>query len=126
MFTPGTILMERHALRPPCFQLQDGPSANGWMPVTLSLTPSALEKELAATGWTFFYMAGMIRATAFGLDRARMFHAALKRLITTVELQNCNCLEIDDVVVRSFVGMPYVRVSAHSRHIQKGRCLSAQ
>ena len=78
------------------------------------------EKELATVGWTFFYMAGEIRTIALGFDKQKMIDAALRRLIANVRLQKCNCLEIDKVAAHSFLGLPYVSVSAHSRHIQKG------
>jgi hypothetical protein len=126
MTTRGTILMHKEALRPQCFQLEDGPYPNAWMAVKHNLTHHELEKELATEGWTFFYMAGAIRATVFGFDRAKMIHAALKRLIANVKLQKCNCLEIDDVATHSFLGMPYVSVSGHPRHIQKGMVFSGQ
>ena len=126
MITSGTILIEKDALHPQCFQLEDGSSPNAWMTVKHNLTSHELEKELATAGWTFFYMAGSIRATAFGFDRARMINAALMRVITNVRQQRCNCLEIDDVATHSFLGMPYVSVSAHPRHIQKGMVFSGQ
>ena len=50
-----------------------------------------------------------------------MINAALRQLTAGDGFQNCNCLEIDDVVMHKFLGMPYVTVSAHARHIQKGR-----
>jgi hypothetical protein len=121
-----TILMEKHALCPPCFQLRDYSYPNAWMVVTHGLTSSELEKELSFTGWTFFYMASAIRATSFGFDRAKMIHAALKRIIATVKKQRCNCLEIDAVTMHSILGMPYVNVSAHPRHIQKGMVFSGK
>ncbi len=126
MITPGTILMEKHTLRPQCFQFEDDPYPNAWMSVKHNLTPYELEKELATAGWTFFYMAGAVRTTSFGFDRAKMIHRAVKRLITNTKLQKCNCLEIEDVATHSFLGMPYVSVSAHPRHIQKGMVFSGQ
>jgi len=96
------------------------------MSVKSRLNFCELEKELASAGWTFFYMAGKITTTAFGFDRQKTVHTALKRLIASVRLQKCNCLEIDAVASRSFFGIPYVRVSAHSRHIQKGLVFSGQ
>jgi hypothetical protein len=71
-------------------------------------------------------MANSIRRTAFGFNRASMIAAALKRVITNVRQERCNCLEIDDVVMHSFLGVPYVSVSAHARHIQKGLVFSGQ
>jgi hypothetical protein len=126
MIAPGTILIEKNAPRPRCFELQDGLSPNAWEPVTHNLTPHQLEEELSATGWTFFFMASAIRSTAFGFDRARATDAALKRVIANVKRQKCNCLQIDEVATHSFLGMPYVSVSAHSRHIQKGMIFSGR
>jgi hypothetical protein len=37
-----------------------------------------------------------------------------------VKRQQCNCLEIDQVTTHSFLGVPCVSISAHSRNIQKG------
>jgi hypothetical protein len=36
------------------------------------------------------------------------------------EAATMHCLEIEDVETRSFWGIPYVSVSGHARHIQKG------
>ena len=126
MLASGTILIERDAPRPRCFELRDGSPVNAWMPVTHNFTPHELEKELSSTGWTFFFMAGAIRSTAFGFDRVRTTDKALKRLIANVERQKCNCLQIDEVAMHSFLGLPYVSVSAHSRHIQKGMIFSGR
>lgn len=120
MITSGTILMEKDALCPPFFHLTDDSSPNAWMSVTHDFTPRAFSEELSAAGWTFFYIASAMRATAFGFNRAKMIRAALKRIITNVRERKCNSLEIDGVAMHSFLGMPYVSVSAHPRHIQKG------
>ena len=68
MTTPGTILIENAALRPQCFQLKDESFPDGRMAVRHNLSSHELEEELS--GWTFFYMAGAIRTTAFGLSSA--------------------------------------------------------
>jgi hypothetical protein len=65
-------------------------------------------------------MAGEIQATAFGFDKPKARRAALKRLITDVRSQRCNSIDITQVTEKSFLGLPYVRVTAHSRHLQKG------
>jgi hypothetical protein len=69
MITPGELLIARDALRPRCFEVEAGSHPNDWMSVKLTLTPQQFEKELLATGWTFFFMAGPIRTTAFGFNR---------------------------------------------------------
>ncbi len=45
-------------------------------------------------------------------------------VITNGESHNCNCVEITEVSAKSFLGTPYVNVSAHSRHIQESSALS--
>jgi len=69
-------------------------------------------------------MAGKVRATAYGLDRQKSMDKALAKLIAGAMRQKCNCLEIDEVATRTFLGIPGVSVSAHTRHIQKGMTFS--
>jgi len=126
MMTPGTILIDKDALRPQCFQVEGNSYPDAWMSLKPNLTPHEFEKELSSANWTFFYMANSISATAFGFNRARIIDAALKRVITKVRQQRCNCLEIEDVTTHSFFGLPYVSVSAHPRHIQKGMVFAGQ
>ena len=120
MIESGTLLIERDTPRPACFQLQPGTDPNSWAPVAQDLSPQDLEKALAASGWTFFYRAGAIRTTAFGFNPASRLATALKRLIALATQQRCNCLQIDQVAAHSFLGFPYVSISAHPRHVQKG------
>ena len=118
--SPGSILVEQNTILPESLGLENGVTGSGWARVTDNPDRHQLETKLTAAGWAFFYMAGKIRTTAFGFEKTRMIQAALKRLIAIVKLQNCNCLEIDSIRTRSFLGFPYISLSAHSRHIQNG------
>jgi hypothetical protein len=124
--SPGSILVERDTFLPESLGLESGMTRSGWGRVTNNPDRHQLETELTTAGWTFFLMAGTIRSTAFGFGRPRMIQAALKRLIAIVKLQKCNCLEIDAIRSRSFLGLPYVSLSAHSRHIQNGSLFGGQ
>jgi hypothetical protein len=97
-----------------------GTDPNSWAPVAQDLSPHDLEKALAANGWTFYYRAGAIRTAALGFNPSSRMAAALKRLIALATQQRCNCLQIDEVAAHSFLGVPYVSISAHPRHVQKG------
>jgi hypothetical protein len=123
---PGAILVKKSTPLPEPLRLENDATANGWARIANDSDGRSLEKKLAGAGWTFFYMAGAIRTTVFGFERSSMLHRALKRLFTTVTQQKCNCIEIDDVATRTFLGIPYVSVSAHSRHIQKGMVFSGE
>lgn len=122
----GTILIEKGTRLPESLRLEDESYPSAWMPVRDTPSRHELEQELATAGWTLFYMAGGIRASAFGFDRQKMVRAALKRLVANTRLNNCNCMEIDEVTTHSFLGLLYVSVSAHSRHVQKGIGFSRQ
>ncbi len=101
---------------------QDGPGSNGWISVGKADRPG-LEVSIRQAGWTFFYLAGEIRATVFGLDRHETVGKAVKRLITNVKARDLNCLEITRVATSTFLGVPYATVAGHARHIQKGLML---
>lgn len=115
----GVVLVERSTLLPEPCRLDGDSTGSAWAQVANNGDVHQLEQKIAAAGWTFFFMAGTIRASAFGFDRQRMIHSALQRLFKTVKGQNCNCLEIDDVESHSFWGMPCVSISAHSRRISR-------
>jgi hypothetical protein len=124
MIESGTIFIEKNAPRPACFQLQSVAAPSSWAPVVHDLSPRDLEKALTSNGWTFFYQAGTVRATAFGFNPVNTTAVALKRLTASATRQGYNCLEIDEVAAHSFLGMPYISVSAHNRHVQKGTTFS--
>ncbi len=117
---PGTMLIEDGTLTPESLVLGTEPYSGDWSFI-LKSTSDQLDKELERARWTFFYMAGEIRSTAFGFkDQSRTLRA-LTHVIEAVKLQNCNCLEIDQIRQRSFLGLSYTSVGAHARHIQKSR-----
>ncbi len=119
LVAPGTLV-------PPEWQVEKDSAANRWSRLTITPDNTQFESQVVSGGWTFFFMATTITATAFGFSRQRMFYTALARLVAAVTLQKCNCVEVDDVSVRSFLGIPYVRVSGHPLHIQKGMVFSGQ
>lgn len=126
MIVPGSILMEKDALHPSCFEVQDESFPMGWTAVTHKFSFHDFETELSTTGWTFFYMANQITATALAFNRKKAIDSALEGLIKDVRRRRCNCLEIDTVDTRSFLRMHYVTMSAHPRHIQKGMVFAGE
>jgi hypothetical protein len=121
----GTILIEGDATMPSSLVLEGKSYSGGWRSVS-NLDLNGLDAAIHKAGWTFFFMAGEIKITAFGLDKDRAVRRAVKRVITNVEAHKCNCVEITEVAAKSFLGMPYVNVSAHSRHIQKSSAFASQ
>src|SRR5260370_8631618 len=116
--TAGSILIEEGTHLPKSLLLQSESNSNGVEGVKDAC--STFEKTIQEAGWNFFLMAGEIKATVFGFDRQKALCAALKRLIADVKSQHCNSIEITRVIGKSFLKVPYVSVSAHPRHLQKG------
>ena len=120
MMQSGTVLIQTDAARPDCFQAGDEDCPESWTSMKSTLPPLELEAELNRTGWTFFYMANPLRTRAYGFDPVKRLAAALRNIVGSVRQQGCNSVQIDAVASRSFLGIPYVTVSAHPRHVQKG------
>ena len=83
-----------------------------------ALDVRALDLKIHAAGWNFFFMASEVKAMSFGSLGAAKVHHALKRISAKVKQQHLNGLEVTAIVARHFLGVPYVTVSAHSRHMQ--------
>jgi len=120
--TAGNILVQEGTHLPSSLLLQNGADSNRWAAVNGAR--STFEKAIQEEGWTFFFMAGEIKATVFGFDRRKALRSALKRLVANVKSQHCNSIEITRVTSKSFLKVPYVSVCAHPRHLQKGMLFS--
>jgi hypothetical protein len=120
--TAGRRLVEEGTHLPNSLLLQSDSSSNGW--AVVKNARAAFEKAIQDAGWTFFFIAGEIKTTVFGFDRQKIIRSAMKRLIENAKSQHCNSIEITLVTGKSFLKVPYVSVSAHPRHLQKGLVFS--
>ena len=113
-----TILIKEGTLLPESLPLESDPYLKGWRLVK-NLGSSGMDRKLGVAGWAFFYMAGGINAMAFGSDSEKTTRRAVKKVIANMKSDRFNCLEISRVAAKSFLGLPYVMVAAHPRHIQE-------
>ena len=115
----GTILMAEESPRmPEVFALASEPYFEHWR-VVKAFDGSALDDKIHAARWNFFFLAGEVKAMFFGAIGATKIRDALKRIVKKVRPDNFNCLEVTGIVTKRFLGVPYVTVTAHSRHIQQ-------
>ena len=114
----GTLLIHENTSLPDPSPGDSVSIGSGWARI---MNNHSLQKKIAASGWTFFYMAGAMRANVVGFDHNKSVRTAVGRLLAAVAQQKCNCLQIDQITMRSFCGIPFVNVLAHSRHIQQER-----
>ena len=118
----GAILIEEGTLLPESLCLESEPYSKGWRKVN-HLDSHGVDRNIGKAGWTFFFMAMEIKVIAFGFDRQKRLRRAVKRLLAQVKSEKFNCMEITEMTAKHFLGLPYVRVSAHPRHVQKSMYL---
>ena len=114
----GTILMREWPGMPTLIGVESEPLFDGWSTVKVPDT-SPLDRKIRAAGWNFFFMATEVKAMFFGSLSATKIQSALRRILAKVKLQHFNGLEVTELVARHFLGVPYVTMSAHSRHLQQ-------
>ena len=119
----GTILIQEGAFLPESLRFESEQYSKAWRLVE-NLDSRGLDRTIREAGWTFFYMAGGVNATAFGSDLEKTTRRAVKKVLASMKLDRLNCLEIAQVAAKRFLGLLYVAVSAHPRHIQQSMFLS--
>src|ERR1041385_5664659 len=65
------------------------------------------------------YSCSSEKSEEFGFLGAARIQRALTRILARVKQQHFNSIEVTGIVARRFLGVPYVTVSAHSRHMQQ-------
>ncbi|MBZ5671474.1 MAG: hypothetical protein LAO04_17320 [Acidobacteriia bacterium] len=118
----GMILIKEGTPLPESLQLESDPYLKGWRLVK-NLGSSGMDRKLCEAGWTFFHMAGEVKAIVFGSDSEKTTRRAVKKVIANMKSDRFNCLEISQVAAKGFLGLPYVTVSAYPRHIQESMFL---
>ena len=113
----GTILIRDNTPLPPGLAIERDVFLTGWKAVK-DLDGYQLGRKIEGAKWNFFCLAGEIRVTVLG-SGSKTLRRAVKRALAKQEKQ-FNSLEITSVVSKRFLGLPFVSIVAHTRHIQQG------
>ncbi len=114
----GTILMRTSHEIPRIVVLETEPCFGDWSLLKV-LDGFALDRKIHAAGWNFFFIATEVKASFFGSLATAKVQRALERILAKVKLQHFNALEVTAIVPKSLLGVPYVTVHAHPRHMQQ-------
>lgn len=114
----GTVFIAAKTILPESLSLKGAPDANGWRSLE-SVGRSAFEQKVRQAGWIFFLMDAEITARVYGFDAQKALRTAFERISANVKSQKCNSLQITRVESKSFLKVPYVSITAHSRHLQE-------
>jgi hypothetical protein len=120
--TSGIILIKQGTPLPPGLVIETEAFLPGWN-VVKNLDRTGLTREIEKARWSFFFLAGPIKAMVIGRYTPAALRRAVKRAMARREGQNLNSLEITKIVSRRFLMIPFLSISAHSRHIQEGMSL---
>ncbi len=115
-----TILIREDTPLAANLPIETEPFLPGWRLVK-DLDRSTLARNIEGANWNFFYLAGEIRAIALGRKGIGTLRRAVKCVLAKQEGQKFNCVEITKVVSKRFLGLPFVSVTAHFRHIAASR-----
>jgi hypothetical protein len=76
------------------------------------------ERMLSEEGWHFFFMVPQIALGALSFSPSKAMRAALKKAFAAVEAQGFNALEIVEITTQHILGLHYVKIVAHARHVK--------
>jgi hypothetical protein len=117
----GSVLMVSGTFTPPSVPLNLKTYRETWR-VIGNAGGHLLDEDLRRAGWNLFFIAGVIRGYALGSGEGCV-KRAMRHVLATVKAQGFNCAQVSDVLVKRFLGVPYVCVEAHSRHLQQSNIL---
>jgi hypothetical protein len=121
----GTVLIKDGAALPKALSFESESFVPGWKLVK-NLDGHALDRKVRETGWNFFFEAGEIKTTVFGIDTQRMARRAIERILGDPKSKRFNSLEITQVSAvgsERFPGVSFLTVRANVRHIQESLVL---
>jgi hypothetical protein len=119
----GALFMQAGTLIPQSLGVETESCSPGWKRIT-SLDGDSLDRKVRDAGWSFFFLATKMQVMVWGHCTDKTFSKAIRRVLARSRPGQFNCLEVTELSARRFCGIPYVRLSAHSRYIQEGALLS--
>ena len=114
----GTMMVQLSA-RLRSLGIESEPYVEGWQSLGV-LASSCLDSKIRAAGWKLFFMAGELRTMVPAWGGQNTLRRGVKRLLAQTRAEHFNCLELTHIMRKRFLGIPYLSIAAHSRHIQQG------
>src|SRR5258706_8938917 len=84
--TTGTLLIEEGVVFPESLQIESDPYSNGWR-IVKELDGYGLDRTMSRAGWTCFYMANEISASAVALNKEKSLSRAVNQILTKLKLE---------------------------------------
>jgi hypothetical protein len=114
----GSVIMRAGTVTPERMELESEGFCEGWDRIR-NIDADALKQSLRAAGWHMMCLADGLQAVAVGAFEQDTVERATASLLAKLKPQMYNCVEVTEISYRSFIGVPYVHVTGHARHIQR-------
>ena len=121
----GSLMLRTGVQRPNLMSMNTTSYSRQWDVVT-GRDVFATERAVREAGWHLMCIAGTVRATAFGRSEGKNARVAVDRVLAKIQAQDFNAAEVIEISTKHFLGIPYLSVSAHARHLQQGNTLQQQ
>jgi len=115
----GIILIRDGALLPPDLTIESEAFLPGWHMVK-NLDGYTLNRKIKEANWNFVRLTGEYKARVVGRAYPGALRSAVTRILAKLRGRKFNSLEITVVVLKRFVGLAFLSISANRRHIQGG------
>lgn len=120
----GSLLLAEGTHLPASVLLESVPCAPGWKLIQ-NVTLLGFKEVISQAGWYFLFIATELEATVYGWNKETALRKATERITEQSKAAKYNCVEIMRVEANRFLGIPFVRIIAHSRQIQELGILAA-
>jgi hypothetical protein len=113
----GLVLIRDGALLPPNFAIESETFLPGWR-VVKNLDGYSLNRKITEANWNYVRLSGECKARVVGCVYRETLRRGVHRILTELRGRKFNSLEIAVTVLKQFVGLAFLSISANRRHIQ--------
>ena len=113
----GTIMVQQLASLQ-SLGIESEPYSGSWRSLGI-LESTGLDRKIRPAGWKLFFLAGELRAVVPAWGGQKTLRRGVRRLLAQTRSQHFNCLELTHILRKRFLGIPYLSIAAHRRHIQR-------
>ena len=120
----GIILIRDGALLPPNFLVESENFLPGWR-ILKHVDGYTFNRKIREANWSFVRLTGEYKAKAVGRAYPGILRKAVLRILAGLRGRKFNSLEVNVVVLKHFVGLAFLTITANRRHIQDRLKVSA-
>ena len=115
----GTMMVREGLFLPGQLDMALEGYSSGWRTVADD-DAHGFDGKLRELGWSCFFLAGELKAVWLGPSEAGVLKSAVCGLLSKVRAMGFNSVEFTKITRYKWLGIRYVRVRGHARHIQQG------